>query len=431
MTQLALEGWHLDARQYRGPKATSTIGAMLMVFTFAFTLTGIGILIPAGVQKFHSTVTAYAVQFTILGIVGALAMPLIGRAARRWGVRLPAAIGSAWSAVWILAVSFSTELWQMILFTVLWSIGWSFGTLLPAALLINTWHRPQRRGFFQGLTASASGAGGVLAGLMLPSLIPIVGWSGVVQIIAATVLIGMTANALILVRNPPGLIVARGKAATEGDRPKISLHSQKLLLPFVVILIAAVVLSAEAGLTNIAVPIYASKGVTLVEAGILVSIFSLVQLPMGPLGGWIYDRFGVRGSMILLVAAYVIGFGGLIFASGFVALLIVLPFVGVALTNVLVMLPLYTQRVVGRTNFASSYGYVLMAYYLSASLVAPLWALGFDLTGSFNISLLGGIIAGVGGLGLVLVAVGLTRRSPAISAERDGVETDSTAAVVS
>jgi MFS family permease len=411
MTQPLLEAWHLDAREYRGPKARSTIAAMLMVFTFAFTLTGIGILIPAGVEKFQSSVSAYAVQFTILGVVGALAMPFIGRAARRWGVRIPAAIGSAWSAAWILALSFSTELWQVILFTVLWSFGWSFGTLLPAALLVNTWHRPQRRGFFQGLTASASGVGGVLAGLMLPSLIPLIGWSGVVQITAATVFLGMTINSLLLVRNPPGLIVPRGAAATGRERPTVGLRQRGLLLPFVVIVLAAVVLAAEAGLTNVAVPIYASKGVSLVEAGILVSIFSLVQLPMGPLGGWIYDRFGVRGSMILLVSAYVIGFGGLILASGFALLLVAIPFVGVALTNVLVMLPLYTQRVVGAENFAASYGYVLMAYYLSASVVAPLWALGFDLTGSFNVSLLGGIVAGVGGLALVLVAIGLARRS--------------------
>jgi MFS family permease len=394
-------------RNARAKRLRSTIGAALMMFAFSGTLTSIGLLIPSGTARFHVPVSAYLLQYTILGIVGALMMPLIGRVVRHFGIRLPVLAASIWSLIWIVALSFTTELWQFYLFTVLWSLLWSFATVVPVTFLVNSWHQHSQRGLVFGLVMAGGAAGTIVWGLTMPAIVKVVGWEGAVRAVACIVFLCMTIPAIALIKDPPKV--------TAEAASKVAARVQRHLTPVAIIVLGAGLLSLEAGLTQVITPIVLSKGLDFSTAGLLVSYYAVFQMVLKPLGGVIFDKFGLTTAAGMMIVCYVVGFGALTFVTKVSGFLIVFPFAAMALTSHLVLLPLFVSSSISPERFQNIYGILMMVYYLGASLAAPLWGLGFDITGSYDVPLLVALLAGVVAVLLLLSGVRLASRPAARS----------------
>lgn len=85
------------------------------------------------------------------------------------------------------------------------------------------------------------------------------------------------------------------------------------------------------GMVSFALPLYAySLGLSVGEIGVLVSIRTVVAVPLKPVAGWLADRIGVRNVYTLGALARVLSAAALIFSGNFLALALVRALQGVS-----------------------------------------------------------------------------------------------------
>lgn len=78
------------------------------------------------------------------------------------------------------------------------------------------------------------------------------------------------------------------------------------------------------GMVSFALPLYAHKlGLSLAEIGLLISLRTVVVLPLKPVAGWLADRIGVRNVYLLGILARAISAVALFFSGGFAGLMAV------------------------------------------------------------------------------------------------------------
>ena len=78
------------------------------------------------------------------------------------------------------------------------------------------------------------------------------------------------------------------------------------------------------GMVSFALPLYAlSLGLSLAQIGLLVSLRTVVMLPLKPVAGWLADRVGVRAVYVSGAFARSLAVAGLLFVGGFAGLMII------------------------------------------------------------------------------------------------------------
>ncbi len=77
-------------------------------------------------------------------------------------------------------------------------------------------------------------------------------------------------------------------------------------------------------MVSFALPLYAlSLGLSLGQIGLLVSLRTIVVLPLKPAAGWLADRVGVRAVYVSGTLVRALAAAGLLIAGGFFGLLVV------------------------------------------------------------------------------------------------------------
>lgn len=78
------------------------------------------------------------------------------------------------------------------------------------------------------------------------------------------------------------------------------------------------------GMVSFALPLYAlDLGLSLAQIGLLVSLRTIVVLPLKPVAGWLADRVGVRAVYLSGAFARTLAAAGLLFAGGFFGLMVI------------------------------------------------------------------------------------------------------------
>jgi MFS family permease len=391
---------------HRGQRLRSTIGAFLIMIAFSTSTTGFGLLVPAGAAHFHTTLGSYLVQYSLIAVLGAAVLPFVGRTAQRVGIRALIIGGGLWSAVGMIVMSLTTELAPMYLAAAFIGIGWGFCTVIPATIVVNGWNDHKHRGMVLGATLTGTAIGGIVWGLTIPALVAAVGWSVSVQVLALFVFLFIALTGVFLIRNPPNVVLPVGESNVRGA----TLRARRLRLPVALLTLGAFLISMESGILVLVSPVAQSKGLDVATAGLIVSYFAVWQIALKPIVGVVYDRFGYRGSALTMLVAYAVGFGGLAMVFGLQSIMIVIPFVALALTSYLVIIPLFVNRAVGKAAFAPVYSFVMTLYYVGAALSTPLWGAGFDLAGNYAIVLYGAVVLGSLGVVAMVSGVWLARR---------------------
>lgn len=387
---------------HKGRRLRSTIGAFLIMIAFSTSTTGFGLLVPSGAAHFQTTLGAYLVQYSLVAVLGALVLPFVGRVAHRVGIRKLIIVGGIWSATGMLILSLTTALVPMYLAAAFTGIGWGFCTVIPATIVVNGWNDHKHRGMVLGATLTGTAIGGIAWGLTVPALVSAVGWSRSVQILAAFVFIFIALTGVFLIRNPPNLV---------GDsvvRPS-ALRTRRLRMPVALLTLGAFLISMESGILVLVSPVVQTKGLDTATAGLIVSYFAVWQILLKPIVGVVYDRFGYKGSALAMLMAYAVGFGGLAVVFGIPGIMIVIPFVALALTSYLVIIPLFVNLAVGKARFAPVYSIVMTLYYIGAALSTPFWGASFDLSGSYTSALYGAVGLGIAGVIAMVFGLRLAR----------------------
>jgi MFS family permease len=371
-----------------------------MVATSA--ITALGFIILPGSQDFGVGASQFLIYYSCFSITSALSKGISGRLVARYGIKAVTLVGALLSVAGFGAMALAPSLVMLYVVAAILGLGWGACTTLSAAIIVNGWQAPNRRGSMMGIVMACTGIGGIMWGFIMPPAIAAGGWRGGMLTIGGIVALLTLLPAIFLISNPPkpaaGPLTVDDAATgvKAGKKPKmVSLAKAGLLVPVIMLMVACLVLSLESPVTQMLPSMFATSGLDKVQAGAMVSFFSFCLIFAKPIQGFIADRMGLKASLIAAGCAYVLAFPGLALAEGSLQLGAVLAVLALSVSTTTVVLPLVTNKIVGQERFASVYGIVLMMIPAALAVGTPLWGLAYDITGNYTVALFTAAFAAV------------------------------------
>ncbi len=341
------------------------------------------------------TAAAYGVTSTVQSIVGVIAMFMVGKLMEKFGIKAVIIFSVLCNVAMLLLCAFGQSLGMFYVAYGLFGLAFNLGAQVEAPILVGNWFA-KKQGTALGINAAAMGAGGVIGAPIATALVQSVGYQKTYLIFAIVVgVCGLVASFLIVEKPPegvkklyddgvveaaPGETVKEkvwGPTFTEAIKTKefwmVFIAGGLCMMPFMCHCVT---------LANI---MYVC-GMTIAVAGLVVTIYNVVQTLMGFVCGFSIDKFGPLvvvwiGSICYVVATLLfrssgslgtwalwLGGAGLM---GIRAAFFIAPF----------------QLLVGKIFGNREYGKILpiaMIPVCVATLPLPLYTSVLDKTGSYN-----------------------------------------------
>ena len=152
------------------------------------------------------------------------------------------------------------------------------------------------------------------------------------------------------------------------------------------------------GFMGVFVPRMLECGLSMEEAITFLSAGALIGMPLSYLWGWIDDKIGTRTASVALAIGYVIMCVCMILAGGGNRVFLVIAVIcqGSAVGGCPNLHPSLTTRVYGREDMMSCHRYLSVVQGLIAAPAASLFALAFDLSGSYSSAfVVGAVVAAI------------------------------------
>ncbi len=375
----------------------------LMVFGSAIFLSA-GFVNPAIAADFEvgiGQVTLYNSIMMLGGAVStiAIAPPLLARL----GTRVTLLGSGAVMVAGLVGVSLAPSLPVLYALAVVIGLTFSVCTSLSATLLVNTWFEA-RRGTMLGIVFSISGLGGILLGLLMPTIVSTTGWRGAFLFLAGFGVLAVLLPGLLLIRSRPedvGLQAAGAEPLDPADADAAATVSvpgvpreRALRSPQLAALVVALVLyHMVQAIQQHTMPLYSERGVDAVAAGSLVSLMSLCVVGATLAIGAVADRFGVLSAVWLAGVAQAVALSVLWLAQGYLPLAVGTAALSLSTAVAGVCLPLIVMLAFGPRDFAGILSPIMAAIPVGLAVGTPLWGLIKDATGSYGPALIGGVVA--------------------------------------
>ncbi len=179
-------------------------GAMLVFFVAAGITYAYGVFLPRISEEMNWTRGSVSAALSLYLLMENVPGPAVGLFIRKFGPRKSIILGNLVMVIGLASVSQITEVWHLYLFFgLITGTGWSFGVMLPNAVIANNWFI-KRRALALSLIFSAGGIGGLVFPPLMASVISAAGWRAAWLVFAAIVLaLSVGIAGLIIIRNSP------------------------------------------------------------------------------------------------------------------------------------------------------------------------------------------------------------------------------------
>jgi len=363
--------------------------------------------------EFHTPISALALGVMIFGLVCSVFVVPAGLAVDKFPVRRVFGLGLVAVALLHGAVASVTAGWQIIaIYSLLLPAAITFSSGVPSQAIVSRWF-VRRRGIAMGLTAFGLAVAAVVFPPVITHLLPILGWRGVWWLFAGLIGLVIMPITVLMLRDRPTPEEAAAYIPPDSQFASAPNSSLRQVLSrgrfWAIMAVFLSVQSVSATLALCLAPIVLSRGLTLQDAGVLLSIYAVSALTGKLISGLVVDRLGTR-----------IPFAG-------VALLAA---VGVALLGMAQTIPLFTAAMIviglsqghwtilpssiaaefGQGGFARAYGAVSAATPVGT--IAPtLVAWCYEQSATYAPSLF--VLGGLALAGAATALVALNERPPA------------------
>jgi MFS family permease len=350
-------------------------------------------------------------------LVGAVALPLIGRFVDRFGFRIVALVGASGLAATYLAVALQPGAYAFYL--ALMVAGGIFGGCTSGIVytrpVIATFER--QRGTALGLAAAGTSVMAIMAPQFLSPIIADYGWrAGFYALAALTALIGMPIAIALIGR-------AKEKHASAADDIDVA-HTPKVAdVPmreairttrfWLLIAAIACINIPGSGVLGQLAPLVADTGLNAGEVAAVMSIYAI-----GLLAGRIITGFALDHLPAPLVGAFmtvVPAIGILLLmlpAPSFALAALAVGLIGLQQGSEVDLFAFFISRSFGIKNYSSIYGLIAMAGALSTAIALVLFGKVHDFTGSYQAALIiGGVLFVLGAI--AFLCIGAQRRPAA------------------
>ena len=368
-------------------------GAACMMTAGQFMFLSASILNPPLAQTLRVGLSEVMLFNSLQGAAGVLSMTFLApRLMRRIGVRATIVAGGAWVALTMGAVALVTS--PVMLYLLGFASGLTMGmaTMMGASMLVNTWFEV-RRGTMMGAVFALSGAGGILAGLVMPAVVRAAGWQGGFLLLSGVVLVLVVLPGLLIIRSSPvslGLL-ALGAASVTDDVdaadvvvPGVPVGRAVRSPQFVALAVGILLFAMVQAVQQHFAPLMVERGVELSIAGSLISLLALATVFTNIVVGTLSDRRGTMVALIVALAGQLVAMIGYVVTSGLVPLAI--STVSLAFSAALpgVLIPILVMLLFGVRDYAAILGPVMAMLPAGIAIGGPLWGVVVDVTGSYR-----------------------------------------------
>ncbi len=348
-----------------------------------------GVMLTSLCDEFGWSRGQVSLGFTLATLTAMLTMPLTGWLTDILGARRPILFCTAiFGALYASLVFLTPQLWHLYaVFLVLGLVG-PGTSAVPHASLISRWFT-ERRGLALGVAMCGTALGGVIWPKATQELLDRFGWRNAYAISGAAVLLIAVPLMMLLLKDPPATARlsrqdsnnAQADGLTRGEALRGSLLWLLIFAFFVISM------SIQACMIHL-VPLLKDRGMTPGNAALVASVMGAAGMA-GRLGmGYLLDRLPaerVPSVAFGLVAAgiFVLFAGATGTAAYFAAALIGFGYGAESAT-----IPYLVSRYFGLRSFGEIYSYLFITVPLGGALGPALMGLGFDRTGSYQLTLL-------------------------------------------
>lgn len=371
-------GWNVVAFTLAIQAVTSGI----VVYSFA-------LFVVPWLAEFEVQRAAVMLAVFLLQIAFGVISPFCGRLLDRYRIRTLVMLGGGAAAAGLLAMSFATALWQVVLIHLtLLPVGMALAGTLASQTLVTKWF-VANRGLAIGISTMGTSLGGFGFPLLTAWLIGAYGWQDTLRVLAAVALALTVPGAFfVLRRSPPAAGLSGGPALPE-IAPKRFLRSRAFWIP----IICFVPVTAAFGGVQFSLGAYVfdlgfeqGLAATLIAIGSVSMI--LGKFTFGSLG----DRVDHRKLYWLSAAGLAAALGLYLAVPSRAGLVAAGMLQGFATGSVLPLLGVMYAARFGVASFGRVLGWVNL--FLMAGSIGSLYSGWiFDLTGSYRPAFLTFLVA--------------------------------------
>lgn len=295
---------------------------MVFFASFAFAATGPGqtmglsVFVDPLIADLDISRTNLTIAYMIGTLIGAAALPFIGRGLDRFGVRKAMAVIGLAFGTSLIAISFVQGIFGLTAGFVFLRMTGQGALSIAATTVIAAWFI-RRRGMVLGIVGAAGSLGITVTPLVANQFINAFGWRTAWQIEGAFILVTIIPMALLLIRNRPediGQLPDGGSVHDEPQAPQVSFTAAQASRTYAFWLIAAAVVLSNMLATAVAfhqIGLLTSRGLTPTEAAANFVPQVLATLAAMFIVGTLTDRIDAKwiiaGTMTLLSVGLVLG----------------------------------------------------------------------------------------------------------------------------
>ena len=301
--------------------------------------------------------------WSISGVIFAVASPIVGRLADRFGVRRVILVSVVLVALICGSQSVLTRhLWHYYALAVLWGAATAGTTTLTFGKVISNWF-DRSRGLALSMLSCGAGLGGVVIPPFAQLLIAHYGWREAFFLLGLSILtVGTIPLAFILKDAPPikaTSITSSAGQMSGGDRvPRSRVFRSYTFLILIAVIVQVGI--SDSVLTHL-IPMFTDRGMTPASAARLFSLLGVSTIAGHLLIGFCLDRFAAARVAAFALTLSGLGVAGIAVAESRTVLALAAILLGAAIGADNDVLPYLVSRYFPLTSYGEFLGYFFTA----------------------------------------------------------------------
>jgi MFS family permease len=391
--------------------AVARLGLSLLVATMLGAgMWAIIVVLPAVQREFGIDRAAVSIPYTATMLGYAAGTILLGRMADRVGIVRPLVIATlALSAGFAVAGFASNVYWLAAIHAVLIGFG-AGGGFAPLMADISHWF-VRRRGIAVVVVASGNYLAGAIWPLVINAAVPQFGWRGTYVAIGIAVAASVLPLTLLMRRRPSSQVFVEAERATVAARANLGLSSRTLLA---LLTVAGFACCVAMSMPQVHIVAYCgdlgygvARGAEMLSLMLFIGVFSRIA------SGFVADRIG--GVQTLLIGSLMQGVALLLYLyfNGLTSLFIVSGIFGLFQGGIVPMYAVICRELLPPREAGARIGIVVAATIFGMAFGGYVSGLIFDISGSYRMAFLNGLLWNLVNLAVVALLVWRTNRRPA------------------
>jgi len=372
-----------------GPYAFTRLAVSLILATLiGVSMWAVIVVLPPAQAAFRVDRAAASLPYTVMMCALAVSTIMLGRITDRRGIVPPLVFSAIALGAGFVLAGYAPNLTVFVAAHALIGLGSGTG-FAPLMADISHWFVRRR-----GLAVVVVAAGNYLAGTLWPFLmslaIPAIGWRTTYASIGVLVAVCVLPLAAAMRRRPAAAVFDQAEAATEAARADVGI-SPKLLL--VLLVLAGFSCCAAMSMPQVHLVAYCGDlGYGVARGAEMLSLMMMLGIVSRVGSGFVADAIG--GTATLLIGSAMQGAALLLYLyfNGLVALFVVSGLFGLFQGGIVPMYAVICRELLSPRRAGAAIGLVVSATILGMAFGGYFSGLIFDLTGSYRMAFLNGVM---------------------------------------